>query len=122
MRRVKLAYIGGGSLFVPSIINGIGQVIAQAAERFEVELSLYDIDVAKVQRPQPVGEVPDWLGGYTRLLAVQRCLIVEYVLGRRLETLKQALATLPMFGTVQQLNAYADALHEEYTVGASDAH
>lgn len=57
MRGVKLAYIGGGSLFVPSIINGIGQVIARAAEPFEVELSLYDVDPAKAQRMQAYGEV-----------------------------------------------------------------
>jgi alpha-galactosidase/6-phospho-beta-glucosidase family protein len=63
----------------------------------------------------PVGEMPEWLGGYTRLLAVQRRLIVEYVLNRNLTTLKQALATLPMFGTVQQLNELAEALHREFS-------
>jgi alpha-galactosidase/6-phospho-beta-glucosidase family protein len=65
----------------------------------------------------PVGELPEWLGGYTRLLAIQRQLIVAYVLDRRLETLKRALAVLPMFGTVQQLNRFAEALHCEF--GAS---
>jgi len=62
----------------------------------------------------PVGELPEWLGGYTRLLAIQRRLIVEYVFDRQLTTLKRALATLPMFGTVQQLNRFANALHEEF--------
>ena len=57
MRRGKLAYIGGGSLFVPSIINGIGQVMSRADERFEVELALYDINLAKAQRMQAYGEV-----------------------------------------------------------------
>jgi alpha-galactosidase len=66
--------------------------------------------------PQPVGELPEWLSGYTRLLAVQRRLIVEYVLDRRQETLRRALAVLPMFGTVQQLNRLAEALHEGFSL------
>lgn len=65
--------------------------------------------------PLPVGELPDWLGGYTRLLAIQRRLVVEYVANRRLETLRQALAVLPMFATVQQLLQYAEALHREFS-------
>jgi alpha-galactosidase/6-phospho-beta-glucosidase family protein len=61
-----------------------------------------------------VGALPEWLGGYTRLLAIQRRLMVKYLQDRRLPTLKQALATFPMFGTVQQLNQYAEVLHREY--------
>jgi alpha-galactosidase/6-phospho-beta-glucosidase family protein len=68
-------------------------------------------------QPISVGEAPEWLAGTTHLLAIQRQLIVKYVLDRRLDTLKQALAVLPMFGTVQQLNRYAEALHEEYSSG-----
>lgn len=67
----------------------------------------------KVQ-PWPMGELPEWLGGYTRLLAIQRRLIIDYVLDRRLSVLKQALAVLPMFGTSQQLNAMAELIHEEW--------
>jgi alpha-galactosidase/6-phospho-beta-glucosidase family protein len=66
--------------------------------------------------PQQVGELPDWLGGYTRLLAIQRRLIVEYVLSRRLATLKRAFAVLPMCGTVQQLNRLAEALHDAFSL------
>lgn len=65
-------------------------------------------------RALPVGELPEWLGGYTRLLAIQRRLLVEYVFDRQLSTLKRALATLPMFGTVHQLNRLAEALHQEF--------
>lgn len=61
-----------------------------------------------------VGEMPEWLGGYTRLLAIQRRLIVGYVLDRQLPTLKQALAVLPVWGTAQQLNRFAEALHQEF--------
>ena len=64
--------------------------------------------------PYKPRDLPEWLGGYTRLLAIQRRLIVDYVLDRRLATLKRALAVLPMFGTVQQLNPLAEALHGEY--------
>jgi alpha-galactosidase/6-phospho-beta-glucosidase family protein len=69
----------------------------------------------RIVQPMPVGELPEWLGGYTRLLAIQRRLVVEYVLDRKLATLKQALSVLPMFGTVQQLNRYAELLHKEYS-------
>jgi alpha-galactosidase/6-phospho-beta-glucosidase family protein len=65
-------------------------------------------------RPLAVGELPDWLGGYTRLLAVQRRLVIEYLCQPRLETLKRALAVLPMFGTPEGLNRYAEALHHEF--------
>ncbi|HZP80049.1 MAG TPA: hypothetical protein VFB21_00300 [Chthonomonadaceae bacterium] len=62
----------------------------------------------------PVGAMPEWLGGTTRLQAIQRRLFVEYVLTRDLPTLKRALAVLPMFATVQQFNAYAEALHTAF--------
>jgi len=63
-----------------------------------------------------VGELPEWLGGYTRLLAIQRRLIIDYILDPRLATLKQALAVLPMFGTSQQLDALAQGIHSELRV------
>ncbi|MHB9033806.1 MAG: family 4 glycosyl hydrolase [Anaerolineae bacterium] len=66
----------------------------------------------KTVRPLPMGELPEWLGGYTRLLAIQRRLFIDYLLERRLSTLKHALAVLPMFGTSQQLNALAEGIHE----------
>jgi alpha-galactosidase/6-phospho-beta-glucosidase family protein len=61
----------------------------------------------------PVGELPEWLGGYTRLLSIQRRLIIEYLLDPQLAALKRALAVLPVFAPVQQLNEYAEALHGE---------
>jgi alpha-galactosidase/6-phospho-beta-glucosidase family protein len=39
----KLACIGGGSLFVPSIVNGIARVMLASSVPFQVELSLFDI-------------------------------------------------------------------------------
>jgi alpha-galactosidase/6-phospho-beta-glucosidase family protein len=65
-------------------------------------------------QPLPVGELPEWLGGYTRLQAIQRSLMVEYVLSGEPGILKQAMATLPMFGTVQQLNRFSEAVHAEF--------
>ncbi len=65
-------------------------------------------------RPLAVGELPQWLGGYTRLLAVQRRLVIEYLCRPQLETLKRALAVLPMFGPPEGLNRYAEALHREF--------
>jgi hypothetical protein len=55
--RVKLAYIGGGSLFVPSIVNGVGQVMQQSVLPFEAELCLYDIRREKAARMQSYAEV-----------------------------------------------------------------
>jgi alpha-galactosidase len=70
---------------------------------------------ARELSPLPVGELPEWLGGYTRLQAIQRRLIVNYLVNRDLATLKQALAVLPMFASVQQYNRFAEALHREYS-------
>ena len=67
----------------------------------------------QVLRPWPMGELPEWLGGYTRLLAIQRRLVIDYLLDPQLAVLKQALAVLPMFGTTQQLNALAEGIHNE---------
>jgi alpha-galactosidase len=68
----------------------------------------------KLVQPWPVGELPEWLGGYTRLLAIQRRLIIDYVLERRLLLLKQAMAVMPMFGTTQQFIAMAEYIHERW--------
>lgn len=54
---VKLAYIGGGSLFVPSIVNGVGTVMKQAPTPFGVELSLYDVRPEQAGRMQAYAEV-----------------------------------------------------------------
>lgn len=64
--------------------------------------------------PLPMGTLPEWLGGVTRLLAIQRRLIIDYLAQGELRTLKQALAVLPMYSTVQQLDALAETLHEAY--------
>jgi alpha-galactosidase/6-phospho-beta-glucosidase family protein len=65
--------------------------------------------------PSRVGELPDWLGGYTRLLAIQRKLVAEYILCRDVSVLKQALTTLPMFGSVQKLLQLVETMHREFT-------
>ena len=44
-----------------------------------------------------MGELPERVGGYTRLLAIQRRLLIDYLADRQLATLKQALAVLPAF-------------------------
>ncbi len=50
--KLTLAYLGGGSLFVPSIANGLGQVMKESPQPFEVELRLYDIASEKAERMQ----------------------------------------------------------------------
>ncbi len=55
--KIKLADIGGGSLFVPSIVNGIGQTLQKNHCSFEVELCLYDIHPEKAQRMHDYAQV-----------------------------------------------------------------
>jgi alpha-galactosidase/6-phospho-beta-glucosidase family protein len=62
-------------------------------------------------QPLAMGALPDWLGGYTRLLAIQRHLIADYVLTGDLTALQHALATLPMYGTLREINAFVAAVH-----------
>ncbi|MCE5259705.1 MAG: hypothetical protein LLG44_11740 [Chloroflexi bacterium] len=45
----KLAYIGGGSLFVPSILNGAAQIMRSSAIPYFLGISLYDIDREKAE-------------------------------------------------------------------------
>jgi alpha-galactosidase/6-phospho-beta-glucosidase family protein len=62
-------------------------------------------------QPLPVGALPEWLGGYTRLLALQRQRAADYLCDGRLETLQQALFTLPTVADVQTLHRYAEEIH-----------
>ncbi len=112
--RLMQAVATGEAQVVPLQVPNRGAVANFPAEAIvEVPAQVQGRTVQAVS----VGEAPEWLGGYTRLLAIQRRLIVEYVLGRHLPTLKQALAVLPVWGTAQQLNRYAEALHREFGDG-----
>jgi len=71
--------------------------------------------------PLPVGELPDWLGGYTKLQAVQRRLIMDYLRDGKLVSLKRAMAALPVFATIQQYNRFAETLHAEYSADMANA-
>ena len=55
--RKRLAYIGGGSMFVPSIINGIAEVMRNSPSSYGVELALYDVQPAKAERMQAYAEL-----------------------------------------------------------------
>lgn len=63
-------------------------------------------------QPLPVGELPEWLGGVTRLLAVQRRYAADYLVGGDAATLRQALFTLPTVATVETLESYAREVDE----------
>ena len=54
---VKLAYIGGGSLFVTSILNGVAQIMRFGAQRYPVEISLYDVLAEKAQPMAAYGDI-----------------------------------------------------------------
>jgi len=64
--------------------------------------------------PQRIGEIPEWLGGTTRLLSIQRRLSAEYLLNGLLETLRQSLLTIPTFARIDALMEYAERVHELY--------
>jgi len=61
--------------------------------------------------PLAVGELPEWLGGTTRLLAVQRRALARYLLSGDRDTLHQALLTLPTIRRIDALAAFADEVH-----------
>lgn len=61
--------------------------------------------------PLAVGELPEWLGGTTRLLAVQRRELARYLLNGDRDTLRQALLTLPTIRRIDVLSAFADEVH-----------
>lgn len=61
--------------------------------------------------PQSVGELPEWLGGVTRLFAIQRRMLVDYLLDPSLAQLKQALSVLPILGPVERHVRFAETLH-----------
>lgn len=64
--------------------------------------------------PQKVGELPEWLGGLTRLFAIQRRMIVDYLLEPSLESLKQAVSVVPVLGSAEKHVRFVKALHELY--------
>jgi alpha-galactosidase len=109
--RLMEAIATGQGRVIPLQIANQGAIANFPADAIVEVPSL--VQVGTIQ-PLPVGKLPEWLGGYTRLQAIQRSLIVEYVLTGELAILRRAMATLPMFGTVQQLNRFAEAVHAEF--------
>lgn len=73
--------------------------------------------------PLPMGEAPEWLSGTTRLAALQRRRFIDYILDPALDTLKQALFTVPTCGTIGQYNRFAERLHRLYEgrIGAASS-
>jgi len=63
--------------------------------------------------PLAVGEAPEWLIANDRSFAISRRLTSEYLAEPKLETLRKALAVLPMFGAVEEMLGFAEALHGE---------
>jgi 6-phospho-beta-glucosidase len=61
-----------------------------------------------------MGELPEWLGGYTKLLAIQRSMTIEYLIEPELKKLKQALSVLPMVEETEKLITFANILHKTY--------
>jgi len=64
--------------------------------------------------PQKVGELPEWLGGITRLLAIQRRMMADYLVNPSLELLKQSLSVIPILAPTERHLRFADVLHDIY--------
>ncbi len=69
---------------------------------------------ANVIKGISMGDLPDWLGGYTKLLAIQRYLIIEYLIEPDLKKLKQALSVLPMLENTENLITFANFMHKNF--------
>jgi len=64
--------------------------------------------------PQQVGELPEWLGGITRLLGIQRRIIADYLINPSLELLKQSLSVLPILAPTERHLRFAEVVHRIY--------
>ncbi|MGB9596881.1 MAG: hypothetical protein ACPL7B_11425 [Candidatus Poribacteria bacterium] len=65
--------------------------------------------------PQNVGELPEWLGGITRLLAIQRRLMAEYLINPSLDLLRRSLSALPILASVEKHLRFTETLHSIYS-------
>lgn len=65
--------------------------------------------------PQQVGELPEWFGGITKLLAIQRKMMAEYLIDPSLEQLLRTVSVIPVFASVERYLHYAKTLHSIYT-------
>jgi len=63
--------------------------------------------------PLAVGDAPEWLIANDRSFALCRLLLSEYLAEPRVETLRRALNVLPMFGTAENMLAFAEALEKK---------
>lgn len=64
--------------------------------------------------PQQVGELPEWLGGITRLLGIQRRMIADYLINPSLELLKQSLSVIPILAPTERHLRFAEVIHKAY--------
>ncbi len=65
--------------------------------------------------PQQVGELPEWFGGITKLIAIQRKMMAKYLIDPSLEKLQKVVSVIPIFATVERYLHYAETLHNIYT-------
>ncbi|MEK7395507.1 MAG: hypothetical protein AAB116_01090 [Candidatus Poribacteria bacterium] len=65
--------------------------------------------------PQNVGELPEWFGGITRQLAIQRRMMAEYLVNPSLDLLKRSLSALPILASVEKHLRFAETLHNIYS-------
>jgi len=106
--RLMLARATGSPEVVPLQVPNAGAVANFPAD---VRVEVPAVVLKSMVIPMAVGEVPEWLGGTTRLLALQRKLHAEYLISGSKDSLVQALLTLPTVAPVNVLMEYADVVH-----------
>jgi alpha-galactosidase/6-phospho-beta-glucosidase family protein len=106
--RLMLARATGSPEVVPLQVPNAGAV---ANFPPDVRVEVPAVVLKSMVIPMAVGEVPEWLGGTTRLLALQRKLHAEYLISGSKDSLVQALLTLPTVAPINVLMEYADVVH-----------
>lgn len=64
--------------------------------------------------PQQVGELPEWFGGITKLIAIQRKMMAEYLIDPTFDKLQKAVSIIPIFAPVERYLHYTKTLHNIY--------
>lgn len=124
--RSLLNYPGTGRAFgrlISAMATGIPEIIPLQVKNQGAVSNIPDdacVEVPTLVKynelvPQQVGELPEWFGGITKLMAIQRKIMAEYLIEPSLEKIQQAVTVIPIFTTVERYLNYAKTLHHIYT-------
>lgn len=124
--RSLLNYPGTGRAFgrlISAMATGKAEIVPLQVKNYDAISNVpYDacVEVPTLVKynefmPQQVGELPEWFGGITKLMAIQRKMMAEYLIDPSLEQLQRAVSIIPIFAPVERYLHYAKTLHSIYT-------